>query len=88
VTYEEFCKLRSNGSLKSEKIYARQKDEFECSYIHAFVWNCKYYLARYTERRYSAWSNAPRWGKSVKEFNTKEHANAYFRKCSVGFERI
>ena len=89
MTFDEFNNLYNNGGLKISAIYSRQgKDEFEHSYIFAFTKDGKYYLARYTERRYSAWSNAPKWGKSVKQFDTKEQANAYFKKCAAGYKKI
>jgi hypothetical protein len=90
MTFEKYLELSIARKLNIVAVYCKQKDddEFVQSYIIAFVFNGKYYLARYTECRYSAWSNAPKWAKSIKEFSSKESANAYFKKCSAGYKRI
>lgn len=89
MTFDRFEELYTDNKIKLTGLWVRQEeDEFVRSYICPFIWNGKYYLARYTNRRFGAFSKGWKWAKSVKEFDTKQQANAYFLKCAEGYTKF
>lgn len=93
MTHQEFNRLYDNGKI-SVKIYSGFVDEVEKT-IEAFTFDGKFYLRihsvfRYVtgERKFGKRYRMTKESHFIKEFGTREKANAYFRKAAVGLHIV
>lgn len=93
MTHEEFWELYDSGKI-TVKIWAGIVDETEKS-VEAFEYNGKFFLRIHSEYTYVTGERA--WGKRyrmsrasnfIKEFDSKAHANNYFKKVAEGLTRV
>lgn len=93
MTHEQFNSLYNDGKI-TLKIYSGTVDGVE-KCIEAFEYDGKFYLRIHSAFKYVTGrrSNGKRYGMTreshyIKEFESREHANNYFKKASEGLVRI
>ena len=100
MTQEQFWSLYDNGRLENLKRWVRKdaEDPIHCSEILSFTYRGKFYLricefngyygwwvGRGSNRHWKVNYNAARRYTALKEFDNRVSANAYFKKCAVGY---
>jgi hypothetical protein len=100
MTQNEFWSLYDNGHLENVKHWTRKDADniIHNSEITSFTYDGKYYLrisefkgyygwwvGRGSSRHFKVDHNAPRRYTVLKEFDNKNAANAYFKKCAIGY---
>lgn len=93
MTHEEFWDLYDNNQI-TVKVFDGELDG-EHKSVEAFEYNGKFYLRIHTSYQYTtgrrAWGKRYRMSKNsdyIKEFDTKQHANNYFKKAFSGLPRV
>lgn len=93
MTNELFWELYDNGKIQV-KIYSGVVDDTEKS-IEAFEYNGKFYLRIHSvhkyvtgERRFGKQYRMSKESHYIKEFDTRRHANRYFKKAAQGLARV
>ena len=97
----EFRKLFDDGQLENLKVFQKPSFDGNNDEIVSFQYNGKFFLriVKYYEAHYGWYvghGSARHWKESggnkfssfIKEFESKDHANAYFKKCAEWFKRI
>ena len=96
----KFWELYDSGKLENVKHWIRKdaEDIAHCSEITSFTYNGRFYLricefkgyygywtGKGASRHFEADRNATRRNTYIKEFNNKNAANAYFKKCAADY---
>lgn len=98
MTQAEFWKLYDNGELENVSHWYRKDAEDFTSEIIAFAYDGKYYLRIVQFNGYYTWHvghgssrhvvrDGVRTWSVIKEFDNKNSANAYFKKCAAGYTK-
>lgn len=94
MTHREFNELYNNGEI-SVKIYSGTMSDGVNRTIEAFEYCGKYYLRIHNvfyyvtgTRRFDKRYKMSRESHIIKEFNDRDYALNYFKKCSVGLNRV
>lgn len=88
MTYDEFMDLYIKQEIKPLGLWERKGEkEYEWSEIFPYKYNGKFCFVKYTIYRYSGWNRSKFYGLRIKEFDTKEQANAYFKKFAEGYTK-
>jgi len=97
MTHEEFNRLYGDGKINIKVFVAAEDDGTEKT-VESFMYNDKFYLRIHSVLHYVTGDRVTPFGRKrykmsreshfIKEFDTREQANAYFQKISKHFVRI
>jgi len=93
MTHDKFWDLYNNGEIQV-KVWDGEIDGVQKS-VEAFEYDGKFFLRihsvyRYVtgERKFGKRYRMSKESHFIKEFNSKEHANAYFKKAAQGLKKV
>jgi hypothetical protein len=94
MTHEEFNKLYRSGAITVVEFYGEYDGDTKA--VEAFEWNGKFYLRLHSVHPYTITRSCGKYGTKryamtkerhvIKEFDTKERANNYYRKFVGNFK--
>ena len=96
MTHEKFWELYDSNQITVKVFQGTDQEEQTTTDVEAFEYDGKFYLRVHTRYEYicdrhrinGKWYKMTRGSDYIKEFDTKQHANNYFKKAFSGLTRV